>query len=137
MDKVSGKWRNNMAFDLQLDELTIPVDSDPAFGGSGYGPRPKDLMLTALAGCTGMDVVSIMGKMKVPFTGLRLEIAGEKAETHPKVYTKVHVTYVVSGSDLPREKVQRAVDLSLNEYCGVAATLKKTAELTHEIIFDS
>lgn len=136
MAEVRGTWKGNMAFDLGIEMATIPSDADPQFGGKGYGPRPKALMLTALAGCTGMDVVSILGKMKVEFDAFDIRIKAEAADQHPKVYRKVHIDYRFRGKDLPMDKLERAVNLSLDQYCAVAATIKQTAELSYKIIMD-
>ncbi len=132
----TGTWKHKMAFDLEIEGYTVKADADPAFGGEGYGPKPKGLMLTALAGCTGMDVVSILGKMKVVLEKFEVRVHGENAEKHPKVFTKVHIDYVFKGENLPVDKIERAIDLSLNDYCAVAATLKHTAELTHSVILE-
>jgi putative redox protein len=136
MADVTGKWKEGMAFDLIIENFSIPVDSDPAFGGKGYGPKPKGLMLTALAGCTGMDVVSMLSKMRVPIESFEININAELAETHPKVFTKIHIEYVFEGKDLNMDKIERAIDLSLNDYCAVANTLKHTAEITHQVTFN-
>lgn len=133
MADVIGRWKEGMAFDLQLEDYTIPADSDPAFGGQGYGPKPKGLMLTALAGCTGMDVVSMLTKMRVPFESFEIKISAELAEKHPKVFTNIHLEYVFGGKDLSEDKIERAIDLSLNDYCAVANTLKHTAKITHSV----
>ena len=133
MAEVTANWKSEMAFDLGIEGFSIPADADPEFGGEGYGPRPKGLMLTALAGCTGMDVVSILGKMKVVFDSFEILIRGETADKHPKVYTKVHLEYRFKGQDLPETKIARAIELSLNDYCAVAATLRHTAEISHTI----
>ena len=132
----TGTWKQKMAFDLVIEGYTVKADADEAFGGEGYGPKPKGLLLTALAGCTGMDVVSILGKMKVVFEEFEVRIKGENAEKHPKVFTKVHIDYLFKGENLPIDKIERAIDLSLNDYCAVAATLKSTAEISHSVIIE-
>jgi putative redox protein len=123
-----------MAFDVELHGHKLKVDADPAFGGVDYGPRPKALMLSALAGCTGMDVVSILSKMKVPFESFSLEVDADQSDEHPKVYTRVQIRYIFTGTDLDRSKIDKAVNLSLDKYCGVANMLKHTAKIEYEII---
>ena len=125
-----------MAFDVELHGHKLTVDADPAFGGADYGPRPKALMLSALAGCTGMDVVSILNKMKMPFDSFSLEVDADQSDEHPKVYTRVLVRYIFAGAELDRSKIERAVNLSLDKYCGVANTLKHTAKIDYEIVTD-
>jgi putative redox protein len=130
-----AEWKDGMAFDLDLQDRKIPVDAVEQFGGRDYGPQPKGLMLSALAGCTAMDVVSLLGKMKVPFDSFKVDIDADLADSHPKVFTAVRVRYLFSGDDeqLIQKKILRAIDLSLNDYCGVAATLKHTAEISYEL----
>jgi putative redox protein len=129
-------WKDEMAFDGELKGTPIPLDAVPEFGGKNYGPTPKPLVLTALAGCTAMDVVSLMRKMKVPFTGFSVEVNGDLTDEHPKVYKAIRIAYRIAGTGLDAEKVEKAVNLSLDKYCGVAAMLKKTAEVSFEIIYE-
>jgi putative redox protein len=133
-----AEWKGGMAFDLDLQDRKIPVDAVEEFGGKGYGPQPKGLMLSALAGCTAMDVVSLLGKMKVPFDSFKVDIDAELADTHPKVFTYVTVKYLFTGNEeeLVQKKILRSIDLSLNDYCGVAATMKHTAEISWELIIN-
>jgi putative redox protein len=128
--------KGDLAFDLELQGSTIKVDADPAVGGKDYGPRPKPLVLSSLAGCTGMDVASILGKMKMPYDSFELEIEGDLGEEHPKTYTAIRLKYIFKGDELDRSKIQKAIDLSLDRYCGVAAMLKKSARLDYEIIMN-
>ena len=130
---VEAKWTGGMAFDLDLQGFTTHVDAEERFGGKGEGPQPKHLMLRALGGCTGMDVVSILGKMKVEFDSFSIDIDAELAENHPKVYTAVTLDYRFSGDSPDPAKIQKAVKLSLNSYCAVAATLSHTAEISYRI----
>lgn len=94
------------------------------------GPRPMELLLIGLAGCTSMDVVSILQKKRQPITGLETNVTAERAEEHPKVYTTIHVEYVVKGSGVKPEAVERAIELSETKYCSAAAMLRQAAELT-------
>jgi putative redox protein len=129
-----AELKKDMAFDVELHGHTLKVDADPTFGGSDYGPRPKALMLSALAGCTGMDVVSILGKMKMPYDSFAVEVDADTAEEHPKVYTRVLIRYLFTGNEVDRTKIEKAVQLSIEKYCGVAATLQHTAKIDYEII---
>lgn len=107
----------------------IVLDSDPSVGGKNTGPRPMELVLMGLAGCTAMDVISILRKKRQPVEGLEVNVQAERAESHPKVYTKIHVEYVVYG-DVDEKAAQHAIELSEGKYCSVAAMLRKTAEIT-------
>ncbi len=92
---------------------------------------PMELVLVALGGCTGADVVGIMEKKRAAFTRLEIFVSGERAETHPKVYTKIHVEYVFEGKNLRPNDIEQAIELSRTKYCSVSAMLSKTAEITH------
>lgn len=109
----------------------VAMDASPKGGGEDTAPRPLEVLLSSLGGCTGMDVVSILRKMKTEPSGLRIEIDGERASEHPKRFTKIHLTYVVAG-DVPEANLQRAIELSLEKYCPVANTLAGVAEITSE-----
>jgi len=95
------------------------------------GPRPMELLLIGLAGCTSMDVISILQKKRQSLTGLQTKVIAERAEEHPKVYTKIHVEYVVTGKGVKPEAVERAIELSETKYCSAMAMLRQTAEITN------
>ncbi len=126
-------WLENMAFESEINGHKIIVDAKPEFGGQDRGPRPKPLMLAALGGCTAMDVVSILKKMRVEFKSLNVTVEGELSEEHPKHFTKMHVIYELEGENLPLDKIQKAVSLSEDQYCGVSAVYRKVIEITSEI----
>lgn len=109
----------------------VVMDTSEEVGGHNAGPRPMELLLMGLAGCTGMDVISILDKMKVSYNDFRIEIEADKAETHPKVYTKIHIKYRIWG-DVPEDKLKTAIDLSREKYCSAQAMLSKAAEITLE-----
>jgi putative redox protein len=109
----------------------VVMDSQEESGGHNAGPRPMELILMSLAGCTGMDVISILAKMKVKYNDFRIEIEAEKATEHPKVYTKIHLKYRIWG-DVPEDKLSTAIELSRTKYCSVGAMLSKAAEITDE-----
>ncbi len=127
------KYIGGMAFETQIGNHKIVVDADPSFGGEEKGPKPKPLVLNALTGCTGMDVVSLLKKMRVEFKGLEINIDAEMTEEHPKYYNKIHLTYVIKANEADRAKVEKAVNYSQERYCGVSLMLSKAAELTYEI----
>jgi putative redox protein len=94
------------------------------------GPRPMELLLLGLAGCTAMDVVSILKKKRQPVTGLDVEVTAERAEEHPKVYTDIHLQFVVSGKGVEAAAVERSIELSQTKYCGATAMLGQSASIS-------
>lgn len=131
--KVTAVNTGGMAFQVEQDGHRFVLDADPSVGGENKGPRPKALLLSGLAGCTGMDVASILGKMKVNYDRLTVEVEANLTDQHPRVYDKIHLKYILSGQDLDKEKIDKAVRLSQDKYCGASAMLSKSAELTYEI----
>lgn len=131
--KVEIKWNELMQFDALVNGHTIKLDADSSVGGNNVGPRPKPLLLVALAGCTGMDVVSILEKMRMKMDDLQIDVDGELTEEHPKIYNKIHITYKFKGSDLDIDKINKAITLSQERYCGVSAMLSKAAEITYSV----
>ena len=130
---VSTKWLENMAFEFEINGHNLIIDAKEEVGGQDRGPRPKPLMLAALGGCTSMDVVSILKKMRVELKSLNVNVEGELSEEHPKRFTKMHVIYEMEGDNLPMEKLKKAVSLSEDRYCGVSAVYKEVMEITSEI----
>ena len=125
---------DGMAFENTVDGHKIVVDADSQFGGKDRGPRPKPLLLSALAGCTGMDVISILGKMKQNPKYFNIRVEGDSGEDHPKTYEKIRIIYQFAKSDkLDDDKVRKAINLSQDTYCGVSAMLRKSSELSWEI----
>jgi putative redox protein len=112
---------------------TVVMDGAPEAGGRDLGVRPMEMLLLGLGGCTAFDVIDILQKGREPVADLWIEISGERAEDIPKVFTKIRVKYVVKGSGLNRDKVERAVKLSADKYCSATVMLGATAEITHEI----
>ncbi len=109
----------------------VVMDTTEDVGGHDTGPRPMEMVLIALGGCTGMDVVSILRKMQVHFTRFEMDIQGERAPEHPKYFTTIKVIYKIWG-DVPEEKLKKAIDLSLEKYCSVSNSLKPKAEVSYE-----
>lgn len=132
-DSVTTKWLGNMAFETDVHGHKIILDAGPQVGGENRGPTPKPLMLSALGGCTGMDVISILKKMQVEVESFSVKVETEVTEEFPKHYTKMHVIYEFTGKDLPIDKLKRAVELSEEKYCGVSAVYRKAIEMSSEI----
>ncbi|MDI3520077.1 MAG: putative redox protein [Anaerophaga sp.] len=126
-------WTGKMSFEADMGGHKVVIDADPSVGGEDKGVRPKPLMLLSLAGCTAMDVISILRKMHVEVDDFNVRVEADMTEEHPKHYTKMHVIYTFKGKDLPKDKIEKAVSLSDEKYCGVAAVYRKALELTHEI----
>jgi putative redox protein len=109
----------------------VSMDGPEEFGGSNAGTRPKELILLALGGCTGSDVAVILNKKKIKYNSFEMNISAEMQETHPQIYTKIHVEFVFYGKGIPAEAVERAIELSQKTYCSVTAMLKNSVEITH------
>jgi len=123
-----------MAFEITQDGHTFTVDADSSVGGNDQGPRPKALLLSGLAGCTGMDVASILSKMKMPYDKMTIEIEANLTDQHPKLYDKIHLKYHFKGDNLDLGKIEKAITLSQDKYCGVTAMLAKTANISYEVL---
>ncbi|MEN2983429.1 MAG: OsmC family protein [Dictyoglomaceae bacterium] len=125
-------WNGNMKFTgTTPSNFSIIMDASPDHGGENQGPRPMELILVALGGCTGMDVISILQKMKEKVETFEIKISAERAEEHPKVYKKVHLEYIFKGENLKEENIKKAIELSQTKYCSVSAILRGTAEVTY------
>lgn len=131
--EVSIKWKGNMAFETEVNGHKLVLDATPEVGGEDRGPRPKPLVMVALAGCTGMDVVSILKKMRVEIEGFEIKVEGNLSEEHPKTFTELKLIYEFKGKDLPMDKLKKAVEMSDEKYCGVSAFYKKAVPLSYEI----
>jgi putative redox protein len=134
--KVEVTWTKDMVFEALVNDHIILLDAEESVGGHEHGPRPKPLMLVALGGCTGMDVISILKKMKVQPTFFSVHVEGELTEEHPKVYHTITIIYTFRGKDLELEKLEKAVLLSQEKYCGVTAMLEKASKIHHKIIIE-
>ncbi len=136
MDKHSIKteWKGGLAFESDINGHKLMMDAPEAAGGTNTGPGPKKLMLVALSGCTGMDVVSILQKMRVEIESCEIEVQADVTDEHPKQYYKMHVIYTFKGKNLPLEKLEKAVRMSEETYCGVGAVYRKVMEVSSEIV---
>lgn len=129
--KIDVKWLNDMTFNTKGDSNHwVTMDADPKVGGSNAASRPMELILMGLGGCTGMDVVSILKKMRAPLDNFEIEIEADRTDEHPKIFTKIHIKYIFYGKGLKIQNIERAIELSEGTYCSVSAMLKKTAELS-------
>jgi putative redox protein len=129
-------WKGNMAFIGNSDTgFPIPLDADPAAGGEGGGSRPMELIAIGLAGCTAMDVISILRKKRQEVTRFEVRVEAERAEEHPKVFTHAVITYIVAGKGVEEAAVLRAIELSATRYCPAQAMFEQVfpIELQYEI----
>jgi putative redox protein len=109
----------------------VVMDAPASVGGNNTGAKPMELLLMAFGGCSGMDVISILRKKKQNVSKLGINVEGEMAKDHPHMYTSMHIEYMVTGKDISEDAVKRAIELSLEKYCSVGATLGKAAKITH------
>lgn len=129
--RVRATWSAPMRFDAET-EGGLRVVMDAAAGEAPAGPSPMQTVLAALAGCTGMDVASILAKMRAPLERMTVDVEAERAAEHPRVFTKIRLRYELAG--VTRDQAEKAVSLSLERYCPVTAMLRKSAEITREIV---
>lgn len=125
--KTTTIWKSGHSFESHQLESKIDIDSKKGVG-------PKALLLSGLAACSGIDVVEILEKMRVPFADLKIEVETTQTEDHPRVFKDIHITYHVKTEEENREKVNKAIALSLDKYCGVAAMLKKNSPIHYELV---
>jgi putative redox protein len=128
--KTRTTWKGGHAFESVQNGAKIEINASGGFG-------PKALLLTGLAGCSGIDVVDILEKMRVPFADLVIEVETEQTTEDPKVFKDIHINYSVRTEEENREKVKKAIDLSLDKYCGVSAMLKKNSRIDYSITIQS
>ena len=131
--EANVEYVSNMRFVGAADSAHSVVMDTSAAGGEGTASRPMELLLVALGGCTGMDVVSILRKMRVTYDNFRIEIKGELNSEHPKVFKEVALVYRFRGRDLPQDRIEHAVELSQEKYCPVSATLRPTAKMSYRV----
>ena len=130
---INTEWKGDLTFEADVDGHKVIMDTTVEAGGKNSGSSPKKLMLVALSGCTGMDVVSILKKMHVDIEKMIIEVQGDVAPEHPKRYTNMHVIYKFTGKSLPLNKLQKAVTMSEETYCGVEALYRMAIKVTSEI----
>ncbi|MDL5510541.1 OsmC family protein [Arenibacter sp. M-2] len=136
-NQITTKWLGNMAFESNNPSgNNLVIDVAPENGGEGMGYRPKALMLTALAGCSGLDVASLIKKMKLEVEEFKIETIANLTEEDPKYYDKVSIEYHFKGINLNEKKLQRAVDLSVEKYCGVMEMFRHFSKLEIKTYFN-
>lgn len=126
-------WNNKMAFSCETDSgHEIKMDAAQEIGGENTGPRPTELLLNAVAGCTGIDIISILTKMRLEPSSFKMEVHGDRADDHPKKFTDIHIHYSLEG-ELPEDKVVRAIQLSKDKYCSVSHSLSANITASYSI----
>lgn len=133
--KLNVKWDGKRSFVGECPSgHNLLMDASPEVGGENLGPRPTEALLSALGGCTGIDVIMILEKMQQKVTAYHMEITGDRQDTEPKFFTDIHVKYVLEGENLNEAKVARAIELSSQKYCGVMHSLRANITTSYEII---
>lgn len=131
--KARIKWVEGASFLGETESgHAVLMDGPPDGGGRNLGPRPMEMVLIGTGGCTAFDVVAILKKQRQQISDCVAEIHAERADTDPKVFTKIHFHFIVSGKDLKSEQVERAINLSAEKYCSASIMLGKTAVITHD-----
>ena len=133
---ITARWLGDMSFEsTNPSGHTLRIDASPADGGAGAGLRPKALMRSSLAGCSGLDVASLIRKMKLEVRDFRIDIDADLSESHPQTYTSVRVEFHFFGPNLNHKKLERAVQLSVEKYCGVMEMFRRFAAVEHAALF--
>lgn len=130
---VRVKWVEKSAFAARSESGHWIMMDSTFNGGDGAAPSPIEYVLMGLGGCTGIDLVSILQKMRQDVRGIEMEIEGTRAQEHPRVYEKVRLKYIIRGKNLSPERVKAAIELSDEEYCSIGAMLRKTADYAYEV----
>lgn len=132
--KITATWKEQLAFDAVSDNgHTVRMDTTAEGGSLDSGMSPKKMLLASLAGCSGIDVVEILRKMRVHFSKLEIAAEAEQTDTHPKVFTGIRMVYRSDVAAADRDKLERAVQLSHETYCGISAMLKKHCDITYQL----
>ena len=130
---VRVKWIENVSFIAETESShAIVMDGAPEGGGRNLGPRPMETVLAGTGGCTAYDVVTILKKARQDITDCILDINAERAATDPKVFTRIHFHFTITGRNVKQEQVKRAIQLSADKYCSASIMLGKTAAITHD-----
>jgi putative redox protein len=132
--ETTTTWKNDMAFVSEFDGHEVELNGASGPDGKRLGFGPKALLLSGLAGCSGIDVVEILHKMKVPFTRFKIYTQADLVDENPKVFKDITIVYTIDAAPEFEDKVKRAVDLSLEKYCGVAAMLKKNSLIIPKVV---
>lgn len=131
---VKVTWDHGLSFNGENEEgFRLPIGTDVSVGGENDGFRPMQLLLLGVGGCTGLDVISILKKKQQDVTGLEIKVHGDRVMDHPRIFNHIEVEYIITGHNVDRAAVQRAVELSETKYCSAQAMLSKAAQITHKI----
>jgi putative redox protein len=131
--KARIKWVDEVMFVGESGSgHALVIDGAPEYGGRNLGMRPMELLLQGLGGCTAFDVMLILKKARQPVSDCVVEIEAQRADTEPKVFTKIHVHFIVTGQGVSEKHVQRAIELSAEKYCSASIMLGQVAEITHD-----
>ncbi|MDD2914430.1 MAG: OsmC family protein [Gallionella sp.] len=131
--KARVKWVEQVSFLGETESgHAVLMDGSPAAGGRNLGPRPMEMLLLGAGGCTSFDVIGILKKSRQAVSDCYVELDAERAETDPKVFTKIHMHFVVTGKDIKPEAVEKAIKLSAEKYCSASIMLGATAKITHD-----
>lgn len=131
--KARIKWVEDVMFVGESGSgHTVVIDGPPEHGGRNLGIRPMELLLQGLGGCTAFDVMMILKKARQPVTDCVVEIEAQRAETEPKVFTRIHIHFILSGDGLSEKRVQRAIELSAEKYCSASIMLGQVADISHD-----
>ncbi|WP_214761789.1 OsmC family protein [Exiguobacterium sp. s146] len=126
-------WKQGMAFQTTTPSgHDVTLDAGEDVDGLNTGPRPTEMLLQATAACTGIDIVSILHKMRLPLDRFEMKIDGIRATEHPKKFTAIHILYILDG-DMPEERVRRAIELSVERYCSVSHSLNATLSYSYQL----
>lgn len=134
--KITSDWKGEMSYEVETVGGKLLLDATPGDDGKAKGMTPKYLMLVSLAGCTSMDVTSLLTKMRAQVEDFKVEVEAELTEEHPKYYHTVNLIYKFKGEDLKKDKIEKAVKLSIDRYCGVYEMFRKFADVSYEIKYN-
>jgi len=133
--KTQIKWMQDVSFKGKSESgHEVILDGPEELGGKGLGMRPMEMMLIGMGGCTSFDVVTILKRSRQQITGCIAEIEAVRADTIPKVFTSIHIHFLIKGIDLQKKAVERAVELSANKYCSASIMLGKSVKITHDFV---
>lgn len=133
LHEITSVWKGKNRFETELDGHKLVIDTGVEDGGDNAGPRPKKLLLVAAADCSGLDVVSLLRKMRIEVNDFRVHVTGIAREEDPKYYTEIKLIYEFTGESLPAEKLEKIVSMSFEKYCGVIALYAKAIPVSYEI----
>ena len=133
--EILVNWKGKMSFDTVIDGHELTIDAAPEHGGKNAGPRPKQLLLLALSGCTAMDVVSLSEKMRAGLERFSVKVEATLSDEHPKRYLTITLYFICEGKTIDQDKIKKAVTMSEEKYCGVWATLRDSVKVNYKIMF--